>query len=74
MTDDLLTKRSQANGLLDDFKLWHQYGTNSNLMIVMIGLRRDILTGDHKTLDHLITSLTDRNNAAMLAKMSENNG
>jgi hypothetical protein len=43
-------------------------------MIVMIGLRRDILTGDHKTLDHLITSLTDRNNAAMLAKMSENNG
>lgn len=74
MTADLLAKRSQANDLLDEFKRWRPYGTNSNLMIVMFGLRRDILTGDHETLDHLIESLARKNNESMLAKMSENIG
>jgi hypothetical protein len=74
MTDDIWSKRSIANKLLDDYQKWYGQGRNTGMMIALIGLRRDILLGDEVKLNYLIAALTDRNEKALMQKLSENNG
>ena len=73
MTADLWAKRSIANKLLDDYQEWYGPRPNTDMMIVSIGLRRDILSGDEIKLNYLIAALTDRNEKALMQKLSENN-
>lgn len=71
----LFDKRTKALGLLEDFKKWHM--SESHLMkdgekLLIISLTRDILSCDEDELDRLIDGLVERNDRALMKKMSKN--
>lgn len=67
----MMSKRSQALKLLDDFKEWHIPEPSSGDQLIVVGLTRDILRGTEDEVDLLIERLEERNQMAFIKKLSE---